>query len=98
MMFSDGSQYNGQFIDDSKQGHGTETRPDGVVPAPWVYCVAVCTADHQMTRHTFSGTKYTGEWLNGRRHGRGELVFPSGARYSMNHMPTHEIARAHDLT
>ena len=40
--------------------------------------------------YMWQGTRYMGQWADGKRHGRGRLVYPDGTAYEVPHLITDE--------
>jgi hypothetical protein len=78
MLFYSTQKYIGEFKDGKRHGQGTLYLPFGrVLKGTWHNDEIV------EGEATFSdGTRYTGTWGFGYRHGPGELVYPDGRKYS----------------
>ncbi|KAG8453172.1 hypothetical protein GDO86_004841 [Hymenochirus boettgeri] len=71
-MYPDGSKYEGDWVDDQRQGQGVYTYPNGdTYSGDWL--------SHQrhgqgMYTYADTGSKYIGTWVNGKQEGPGELI------------------------
>ena len=78
MVLYSTQKYIGEFKEGRKHGQGTLYLPlDRVLKGKW--------RDDEIVEGTatFSdGTRYTGTWEFGYRHGQGELTYPDGRKYS----------------
>jgi len=77
MLFYSTQKYIGEFKDGKRHGQGTLTLPLGrVLKGKW--------RDDEIVEGTTTysdGTRYTGTWEFGYRHGQGELIYPDGRKY-----------------
>merc|ERR1711990_1016591 len=76
--YPDGSIYEGQWTDDRKHGQGTYTYPNGdTYEGNWTHDLRNGTGTYT---YASSGSRYIGQWVNGKADGPGELVH-SNHRY-----------------
>ncbi len=77
MLFYSTQKYIGEFKDGKRHGQGTLTLPLGrVLKGKW--------RDDEIVEGTTTysdGTRYTGTWEFGYRHGQGELIYPDSRKY-----------------
>lgn len=76
--YTNGSVYDGQWVDGRKQGQGKQTQPDGSLYAgEWRD-----NQQHGKGRMRWAnGDTYEGGWSDGRMHGKGVFSSASGDRY-----------------
>ena len=74
MIYKDGSNYNGEFLEQKKHGFGIETFPlnRGFYKGEF----KEDKKDGKGTLELPNGYKYTGSWCNDKRQGEGEEFFP----------------------
>ena len=77
MIYYSSQKYIGEFKDGKRHGQGALNLPLGIVlKGTWRNDQIVAGTA------TFSdGTRYTGSWEFGYRHGKGELLYPDGRKY-----------------
>ena len=77
MLFYSTQKYIGEFKDGKRHGQGAVYLPLGrVLKGKW--------RDDEIVEGTTTysdGTRYTGTWEFGYRHGQGELIYPDGRKY-----------------
>ena len=77
MLFYSTQKYIGEFKDGKRHGQGALHLPLGrVLKGKW--------RDDEIVEGTTTysdGTRYTGTWEFGYRHGQGELIYPDGRKY-----------------
>lgn len=75
LLFSDGSEYKGGYVNGVMEGRGTCKFADGAVyEGDWAN-----NECHGQGTYTFpDGAKYVGDWRNNEMHGRGTLTFAEG--------------------
>lgn len=79
--YTNGSVYEGQWVDGRKQGQGRQTQPDGsVYVGEWRDNLQ----NGKGRMRWASGDVYEGEWSDGHMHGRGVYTSANGDRYEGN--------------
>jgi len=77
MIYFSSQKYIGDFKNGKKNGQGTLYLPLGtVLKGTWKNDEIV-----EGTAVLSDGTRYTGTWRFGYRHGKGELIYPDGRKY-----------------
>ena len=74
MIYKDGSNYNGEFLEKKKHGFGIETFP--LNRGFYKGYFKEDKKDGEGTLELTNGYKYTGSWRNGKREGKGEEFIP----------------------
>lgn len=94
LMFADGKVYSGEFVDDHFHGTGTLHFPQdpknpikGAKQTSSQFSKSVQDSGFSRSERpswplSTSCFRYTGMWMNGKRHGKGETVFSDGTVYS----------------
>lgn len=76
--YTNGSVYEGQWVDGRKQGEGKQTQPDGsVYTGEWRDNLQ----NGKGRMRWANGDVYEGQWSDGHMHGKGVLTTASGDRY-----------------
>ena len=88
MHYPDGSKYEGAWLKDQKQGHGTMTQADGkIYTGEWKD-----DKKHGKGQMTFpDGKVYIGEFAYNSFSGQGQLTFPDGAVYEVSDIPNNTL-------
>lgn len=77
MIYYSSQKYVGDFKNGKRNGQGTLYLPlDTVLKGTWKNDQIV-----EGTAVLSDGTRYTGTWQFGYRHGKGELIYPDGRKY-----------------
>lgn len=79
--YTNGSVYDGQWVDGRKQGRGKQTQPDGgVYVGEWRDNLQ----NGKGRMRWATGDVYEGQWSDGHMHGRGVFTSANGDRYEGN--------------
>lgn len=79
IKFTDGGEYEGEFVEGKRDGHGTHIpRLAGGTTAKFVGSWKDGVYSGQGTMTYVDGATYTGGWVNGKREGLGKLTSPRG--------------------